>query len=76
MRRPAPINTKREEQLCKLWNDKCPPGTPVTLRLDNGDTLDTVTRSEAWLLGHGQAVISVDGKSGGWALERVTARTA
>lgn len=46
-----------------------PVGTPCDLILDDGKTLRT--RSEAWNLGHGQAVVKVEGKSGGWMLERV-----
>lgn len=70
--RPKKLNLHEEEQRVRMWNEKYPVGTRVSLRLDNGETLITHTRSEAWLLYHGQAVISVEGKSGGWALDRVS----
>lgn len=54
-----------------LWNALNPVGSPCDLILDNGQTFRTSTRSEAWNLGHGQAVVMVEGKSGGWMLERV-----
>lgn len=77
MKRPAPLDLKREEQRMRMWNDRHPSGTLVTLRTSADGSpdvlMETKTRSEAWLLGHGQAVVLVDGKSGGWALDRVTA---
>lgn len=53
------------------WNDIFKPGHPCLLRLDNGQEVQTKTRSQAWLLGHGMAVVSVEGKSGGWDIDRV-----
>ena len=55
------------------WNEKHPEGTRVVVRRDNGDVLETTTRSPAWVVG-GTAVVSVVGISGGYALERVTPR--
>lgn len=51
---------------------KLPSGTLVNVHKDNGDTLVTRTRSLPWQLGHGDWVVSVEGISGGYALERVT----
>lgn len=52
------------------WNVKYPFGTPVLVTRDNGDVLDTVTRSVAWeVCGH--ASVMVVGISGGYDLERV-----
>lgn len=53
------------------WNEKHPEGTHVDLVLDDGSRMRTKTRSIAWNLGHGQPVVKVDGKSGGWLLSRV-----
>lgn len=53
------------------WNTKYPEGTHVTLVLDDGSKLATKTRSIAWELGHGQPVVKVEGKTGGWLLSRV-----
>lgn len=58
------------------WNEKYPVGTPVRVMRDMGDTLTTKTSSEAWLLGGHTAVIQVEGISGSYALDRVTATEA
>lgn len=55
----------------KLWNEMNPVGSPCVLTEDDGSQTETHTRSIAWELGHGQAVVKVDGKSGGWMLERI-----
>jgi hypothetical protein len=49
------------------FNSKYPVGTfckyyPIT---DGDDFIETATRSEAWELGHGEAVVKVEGRSGG-----------
>lgn len=54
----------------KRW----PIGTPVTVRRDNGEILQTITRSSPWKIGGHTWVILVEGISGGYALERVTER--
>ncbi len=71
MRHPKKLDIKEEARRAQIWNSEYPIGTRVALVLDNGTSIVTTTDSEAWLLGHGQAVISVAGKSGGWALDRV-----
>jgi hypothetical protein len=55
------------------WNAKCPPGTPVRFEPVRGrpETEDTRTRSEAWTLGHGQAVVLVEGRSGCVAIDHL-----
>ncbi len=55
----------------ELWNRLNPVGSACELTLDDGSTLTTKTRSEAWNLGHGQAVVSVEGRTGGQMLERL-----
>jgi len=57
------------------WNTAHPEGTvtPVTVRMDSGATINTTTRSQAWLLGGHTPVILLDGITGSYALERVTA---
>lgn len=55
----------------ETWNALNPVGSPCVLILDDGTEMPTRTRSIAWELGHGQAVVKVEGKSGGWELERV-----
>ena len=54
------------------WNEKYPDGVQVRYRRPDGSTLETVTRSAAWELGHGEAVVLIEDVSGGvalWALE-------
>ena len=52
-------------------NTKLPEGTAVMLLLDAGSKVATKTRSKPWQLGHGAWVVLVEGKSGGWDLNRV-----
>jgi hypothetical protein len=47
------------------------PGTPVRVRLDSGEFIDTVTTSICWRLGHGQWVVKTNATgAGGYALNR------
>lgn len=67
----------RQRQLMayvKLWNRFCPVGCEVNVRRDDGQMLQTKTRSEAWLAGGHTPVICVEGITGCFALERVTRR--
>ena len=66
--------SKAAQELCDRWNKLHPVGSAVTVTKDLGDKLDTVTRSEAWVLGGHTAVILVEGISGGYSLTRVAAR--
>lgn len=63
--------SKMTQSQLQDWNDTFPIGSPCRLILDDGSGLDTETRSAAWNLGHGQTVVMVAGKSGGWDLDRV-----
>jgi hypothetical protein len=56
------------------WNEKFPSGTAVIVVKDDGQIWETKTRSEAWELGHGQPVVMLEGKSGGYDLSRVAPR--
>lgn len=53
------------------WNKKHRIGTPVVVVRDDGSQVLSVTRSDAYLLGHGQAVILLEGFRGCYALDRV-----
>jgi hypothetical protein len=55
----------------EAWNAAYKPGQPVIVRRDDGSLWNTKTRSEAWNLGHGQPVVMLEGKSGGYDLSRV-----
>jgi len=54
-----------------VWNGRCPAGTPVHLMEDDGSVTETRTRSAAWQLGHGQPVVLVEGRTGGYSLWRL-----
>ena len=53
------------------WNETFPPGSPCWVRHDDGSGHNHHTRSAAWLLGSGHAVVEVDGICGGYDLDRV-----
>lgn len=53
------------------WNERFSVGIEVIVVKDDGSMWKTKTRSEAWELGHGQPVVALEGKSGGYDLSRV-----
>lgn len=55
-----------------VWNEQYPEGTPVKVCRDNGEILETVTLSEAWVDENGIQVIMVKGIAGCYRLDRVT----
>ncbi len=59
------------ESVVQEWNERYPPGTDVLLTNDDGEVEETKTRSIAWLLGSGHSVVSVEGRTGGYLLERI-----
>jgi len=71
----AKIEYKRGAMTADLWNEQHPNvGVEViyTPLLGGVERIRTKTRSPAWVLGHGEAVVLVEGKAGGvplWALE-------
>jgi hypothetical protein len=65
------LEKKLNEQAVDLWNLKCAPGARVAVSLDDGSIWETTTRSVAWNLGDGTAVVLLSGKAGGYLLERV-----
>jgi len=74
-----------EETTAEAWNARYPVGTAVVAypgvlpehpAYDPAERVVTVTRSRAWTLGHGTAVVLVDGLVGGIALTHVDARPA
>lgn len=56
-----------------LFNHRYPVGTPVHAYPGTRDDkpLETRTRTEAWLLGDGTPVVSVEGYAGGIALSHI-----
>ena len=57
--------------LVEAWNSQYPSGTSVIVIQDDGSRVDSKTRSIAWVLGHGEAVVSYEGRSGGYLLSRI-----
>ena len=53
------------------WNEKHKVGIGVLVKLDDGRLWHTKTRSQAWVLGGGQPVVMLEGRSGGYDLSRV-----
>jgi len=64
---------KRGGMSATEWNAKYPVGTPVLFwpGARQGDGRPSTTRSEAWELGDGTAVVKVKGYAGGIALTHV-----
>ena len=63
-----------QQQRVDDWNDKYPPGTPVHLVNDDQQVEHTRTRTPAWLLGDGTPVVSVEGRTGGYLMDRISVR--
>lgn len=61
MRKP---NIKMAELEAENWNLKHSVGTPVVLRKDSGENLETKTRSEAYVCDSGYVVCFFEGVSG------------
>lgn len=61
------------QKTCDAWNTAHPVGTAVVLKRDNGVSMDTKTRSEAYVCEAGYPVIFLEGVSGYYLLDRVTA---
>ncbi len=59
------------EEKVERWNFYYISGTDVQLTNDDGQIEETKTRSRAWLLGSGTPVVKVEGRSGGYLLDRV-----
>jgi hypothetical protein len=58
------------------WNAAHPIGTavrywPIYPPIASAPPIDTRTRSEAWALGDGTAVVLIEGKSGGMCLSHI-----
>ena len=62
---------RMSQQQIDEWNEIFPVGSPCWVRYDDGSEHPHHTRSQAWLLGSGHAVVKVDGFRGGYDLDRV-----
>lgn len=70
MRRQPP-SVKAQERQVREWNETFPIGIPVKVELDGGNEFNTVTTTEAQMLGEHTAVIWVQGNESCYLLERV-----
>jgi len=68
----APSQQKLQKQ-CDAWNSANSVGATVKVRLDNGETRETRTRTEAHVLSGHSAVIWLEGITGCYLLDRVRA---
>lgn len=64
------MKIKTEEWMVEEWNKNHAVGTEVILTNDFDEEIETVTRSEAWIV-CGSAVVMVKGISGGYCLDRI-----
>lgn len=65
-------NSVRAEREAREWNQAHRVGAKVSVRDDDGKKRETTTRSMSWEVG-GHAVILLEGMTGGYLLNRVTA---
>lgn len=71
--RPARKSAAQLQAACDKFNAAHQVGASVSVKLDSGEVRETVTNSEAQVMGGHSAVIWLDGVSGCYDLERVTA---
>lgn len=65
------LQQKQGAAIVAAWNEAWPVGTQVTLVDDMGKHHETKTRSVAWCLGHGEPLVSVEGRPGVYMLSRI-----
>ncbi|MBH1995216.1 MAG: hypothetical protein I8H90_22630 [Burkholderiales bacterium] len=71
--RPARKSAAQLQAACDKFNAAHQVGASVSVKLDGGEVRETVTNSEAQVMGGHSAVIWLDGVRGCYDLERVTA---
>ena len=74
--RPARKSAAQLQAACDRFNAAHQVGASVSVKLDSGEVRETVTNSEAQVMGGHSAVIWLDGISGCYDLDRVTALKA
>lgn len=67
-------NLKALQAACDRFNEKCPVGGAVTVTLDIGPAIETVTTSEAQILSGHSAVVWMRDVRGCYDLERVLSK--
>lgn len=74
MKTHRPPTPASQQRLVDAWNARhLGNGVKVTVKMDDGTTKETVTRSAAQLLSGHTAVIWLEGISGYYCLDRVKA---
>lgn len=68
--------TAKLQAACDKFNAAHQVGAAVSVKLDGGEVRETVTTSEAQVMGGHSAIIWLDGVRGCYDLERVTASKA
>lgn len=68
-----PPSPEQQQVEVDRWNIAHSIGDTVKVRLDDGTVKQTITESDAWLLGGHTAVILLKGITGGYMLSRVSA---
>lgn len=68
--------TAKLQAKCDKFNAAHQVGASVSVKLDSGEVRETVTNSEAQVMGGHTAVIWLDGISGCYDLDRVTSLKA
>lgn len=53
------------------FSEKYPVGTPVIYTDDFGNEIEATIASEAWVIGGGDVVVKIEGKTGGYDIERI-----
>lgn len=71
--RHRPTTADELQRQVDRWNGQHAPGTEVTVRKDHDEIVITKTTSGAYVLGGHSAVIGLQGFSGCFLLDRVTA---
>ena len=74
--RPARKSAAQLQAACDRFNAAHQVGASVSVKLDSGEVRETVTNSEAQVMGGHSAVIWLDGIRGCYDLKRVTASKA
>lgn len=69
------LSQKQAQEMVENWNEFFPVGTPVRYWsvLPGGKSLDTKTRSEAWIQSSGHPVVMIERQSGSVSLQHVVA---
>jgi len=65
------MNEQSMERVVREFNELVNIGDSVVLIEDKGSRTTTRTRSEAWIIGSGAALVKVEGKTGGYDLTRI-----